>query len=93
MRVSQKEWIATKNRLEYLKDKADRQDKELDRYRRSLGELEEAAGILVKQVALTYGGEKHQIELPRYDDLDAWEADVKREDGKMTVTLNRKSAE
>lgn len=91
MRVSQKEWQATQNRLEYLKDKADRQDKELQKNREGMLQLQEAAGIIVKKVALLYGGEGKTILLPAKVDLDSWQEEITREEnGDLVIHLKKK---
>ncbi len=77
MRVSQKEWVATQNRLEYLHDKANRQDKEIREYKDGLDALMQAYGILIKQVTFKFGGPTKEIWLPRGEDnLKGWEAKV-----------------
>lgn len=77
MRVSKSDWIAMNNRLEYLKDKTDRQDKELQEYRGGLDALMQAHGILIKQVTYKFGGPTKEIWLPRGEDnLKGWEAKV-----------------
>ena len=73
MRVSKKDWVAMQNRLEYLKDKADRQDKELDQYKSGLEELQKAYEDGLKELAMRYGG---KVEIPMAGALGDYDIQV-----------------
>ena len=88
MRVSQSEWKATQNRLEYLKDKL----VELNKMRAGMEELHRASQILLLQMAIQYGGEDHTIVLHRAD-LNRWTADVDRDPESGTIMIRAKKEE
>ena len=85
--MTKAEAIAMQNRLEYLKDKADRQDKEIDRFKKGMAELQMAADIMLMQVAYLYGGKGKKIKLRPIPDLKDWDAQISRNDGTKEITV------
>ena len=92
MRVPKKEWTTLQNRLEYLKDKTSEQERKIISMKAGNIEIQTAVGLILKQVALLYGGEDHTITLQRRDDLDQWDETVSRdpETGETTITLKKR---
>ena len=84
--------IGDQNRLEYLQDKVQARDLELKKFKDGMKELQMAADVMLKQVAYLYGGKGKKIRLRPLPDLDAWEAEVDRNEQtkEMTVKLVKK---
>lgn len=84
--------IADQNRLEYLIDKKVAQERDIERYKRGLEELQQAADIMLKQVAYLYGGKGKKIKLRPIPDLSDWDAEIERNEAtkEMTIKLVQK---
>lgn len=89
--MKKNEIIAMQNRLEYLKDTVKKLRKEILEYETGMAELQIGQGIILKQMALEYGGEDHTITLRHRDDIHDWEAEVTRdaENRSLTIRLYR----
>ena len=79
--------IGDQNRLEYLKDKVDRLEKELKQFKTGLAELQAAADIMLMQVAYLYGGKGKKIRLRPIPDLDEWDAKIERNNATKEITV------
>lgn len=92
MRVSKTEWKTMQNRLEYLKDKTSEQERKIISMKAGNIEIQTAVGLILKQVALLYGGEDHTITLPKMAGLDQWAEEVTRDEetGAVTIKLTKK---
>ncbi len=79
--------IADQNRLEYLADKKVALERDNERYKKGLAELQMAADIMLKQVAYLYGGKGKKIRLRPINDLDEWDAKITRNDSTKEITV------
>lgn len=68
---------ADANRLEYLRDKVARLEKEISEWKAGLAEFQQANENMLKVLALRYGGgEEREILIDRKKDVSGYAADV-----------------
>lgn len=79
--------IGDQNRLEYLKDKVQAKDLEITRFKKGLEELQQAADIMLRQVAYLYGGKGKKIRLRPINDLNDWDAKIDRNEATKEITV------
>lgn len=89
--------IADQNRLEYLKDKAERQAGEILDLKNGLEELQKASEILLQTVAFEKGTDVNggkELWFRRNAKLDGWKVNVKldQETDKIGVILKREGS-
>ena len=78
---------ADANRLEYLRDKVARLEKELGEYKRGFEEFQTANENMLKVLALRYGGEEKEILVDRHKDVSGYAADVTIRDDAIRIKL------
>ena len=87
--------IADQNRLEYLLDKKVAQERDIERYKRGLEELQRSTEILLMKVAIEKGAEVNggkELWLPRKTDLDGYEVQTKLDEAgeRIGIILTKK---
>lgn len=76
------------NKLDYMEQRARKAEKTIEEREAAVEEIKLATQILLRKVALKYGGPDHTIEIPRNDgDVFTWQAEVQAEDDKIIVKL------
>ena len=80
---------ATPDQVEYLKNRVKRQEDEIKQMKAGMEELQQAIGILVKQMILELGGDTHEVTLRKRKDLDTWKEEIERNQktGELKIKL------
>lgn len=75
-----------RNKLDYMEERCRKAEKKVEEMGAAIEEINLASGILLRQMALAYGGDSKTIEIPRGGDIFGWQADVSL-DEERNVTI------
>lgn len=75
------------NKLDYMEDRCQKAEKKVAEMAGAIEEINLASEILLRQVALAYGGDSKTIEVPRRKDVFDWTAEVTLDEARDTTVI------
>ncbi|MBQ6232820.1 MAG: hypothetical protein IJJ80_04875 [Clostridia bacterium] len=76
-----------RNKLDYMEDRAAKAEKKVAEMAGAIEELKVASQILLRKVALKYGGPERTIEIPREDSVFDYEAEVTLDEDRNMIVV------
>ncbi len=78
------------NKLDYMEDRAKKAEMKVAEMAAGIEELKVASQILLRKVAMKYGGPERVIEIPREDSVFDYEAEVTLDDDRNMIVVTLK---